>query len=65
VPVGDYTVELMDVMGRRVYQKQLSVGNEYVTQSVSLAGTNAKGVYLVKVSDKANKSVFEQKVLIQ
>jgi len=65
VPVGDYTVELMDVMGRRVYQKQVTVGNEYVTQPISLTGANTKGVYLVKVSDKAKKSVFEQKLLIQ
>lgn len=65
VPVGDYTLELMDVMGRRVFQKQVSVGNEFVTHPVLLTTSNARGVYLVKVLDKARKSVFEQKILVQ
>jgi len=65
VPVGDYTVELTDVMGRSIVQKRVVVNNKLATQNISLASSNAKGIYLVKVSDINKKAVFEQKVLVQ
>jgi hypothetical protein len=65
VPAGDYTVELTDVMGRTVLQKRVVVNYKTATQNISLASSNAKGIYLVKVSDINSKAVFEQKVLVQ
>jgi hypothetical protein len=65
VPAGDYTVELSDVMGRKILQKQLTITTENQTQTIPLTSTNAKGIYLVKVVDKAKKSLFEQKVMVQ
>ncbi|MFN2440215.1 MAG: T9SS type A sorting domain-containing protein [Chitinophagaceae bacterium] len=65
VPVGDYIVELTDVMGRSIMQKRITVNHEYGSENISLSSTNAKGVYLVKVADKNKKAQFEQKVLIQ
>jgi hypothetical protein len=41
------------------------VNNKLATQNISLASSNAKGIYLVKVSDINKKAVFEQKVLVQ
>jgi hypothetical protein len=65
VPAGDYTVELTDVMGRRVMQQRLNLVTENSTQTISLAQTNAKGVYMVKVLDISKKAVYEQKILVQ
>ena len=65
VPVGDYTIELTDVMGRLVMQEKISVKHEYATQNVSLNNTHAKGIYMVKMLDVARKAVFEQKLMIQ
>ena len=65
IPVGDYVVELTDVMGRSILQKRITVNHENGTQNISLTSVNAKGVYLVKMANKANKGVFEQKVMIQ
>jgi hypothetical protein len=65
VPTGDYTVELMDVMGRNVLSRSVKVVAEEQTEAISLKSTNAKGIYLVKVLDKAKASVFEQKVMVQ
>lgn len=65
IPAGDYVVELTDVSGRTVVRRQVTINNEYQIQKIQLAATNAKGMYLVKVSDRKNKSVFEQKVLVQ
>ncbi|MFN2458308.1 MAG: T9SS type A sorting domain-containing protein [Chitinophagaceae bacterium] len=65
VPAGDYTIEVTDVLGRRVVQKQVNLVAEDQTQPIALASTNANGIYLVKVIDKLKKSVFEQKVMVQ
>jgi hypothetical protein len=65
IPVGDYIVELTDVMGRSIMQKRITVNHEYGSENISLSSTNAKGVYLVKVADKNRKAQFEQKILIQ
>jgi hypothetical protein len=65
VPVGDYTIELTDVMGRRILQQKVTLVTENATEVISLAATNAKGVYLVKVLDISKRSVHEQKVLVQ
>ncbi len=65
VPAGDYTVELVDVMGRKVLQQKINLLTENATQTISLSATNAKGVYMVKVLDISKKSVYEQKLLVQ
>ena len=65
VPAGEYTLELTDVMGRRVMQKRILTNDEYVTQPVSIASTKAKGIYLVRVLNKEKKNIFEQKVMVQ
>jgi hypothetical protein len=65
VPAGDYTLQLTDVMGKVILQKRIAVGTELQTEVVSLKATNAKGVYLVKVVDNAQKNVFEQKIIVQ
>ncbi len=65
VPAGDYTLELTDVMGRRVLQQRLNLVTDNSTQTISLASTNAKGVYMVKVTDISKKAVYEQKILVQ
>lgn len=65
IPIGDYTVELLDVMGRSVLTRSLKVMGEDQTEPVSLRNANAKGVYMVKIMDKGRNSVFEQKLMIQ
>jgi hypothetical protein len=65
VPAGEYTVELMDVMGRRVLAQNISIRAEEQTESVSLKPANAKGIYMVKILDRARASIFEKKLMIQ
>jgi len=66
VPAGDYTIEVTDVMGRSILQKRVVIANaKGMVQNISLAASNAKGVYLVKVTDINKKAMFEQKVLVQ
>lgn len=65
VPSGDYTMELVDVMGRSIMARRISIAAEDQTETISLRSTNAKGIYLIKLMDRANKAVYEQKLMIQ
>lgn len=65
VPKGDYTVELTDVLGRSVMLRKLNVAAQDQLQVLPLSESNSKGIYMVKVYDGANKSVFTQKVMVQ
>ncbi|MEY2916295.1 MAG: hypothetical protein RIS73_9, partial [Bacteroidota bacterium] len=55
---GQYTITLTDLSGRAVMVKQVLVSLKLQTLSVQLTRTVAKGIYLVKVTDTANKVVF-------
>jgi hypothetical protein len=65
VPVGNYVLELTDVLGRTVSQKRISINTENQVQTIALDKSNARGVYLVKVFDNTNQSVFTEKVVVQ
>lgn len=65
IPPGEYTIELSDIMGRTIQQRRVNVQSARQNQEIPVAATTAKGVYLVKVMDRNNKSMFEQKVMVQ
>ncbi len=65
VPVGTYTLAVTDMMGRQLMQQVVTIGSENQTQSVKLNSSVAKGMYLVKVTDPANKAVFSTKIVLQ
>jgi len=65
VPAGNYTVELRDVLGRRVMERKIAIESDYQTQELKLDRRNTNGVYMVKVFDGNNQSVFTQKLVVQ
>ena len=65
VPQGDYTVELLDVVGRSITARKVTINHETQLQPLSLSQGSAKGIYMVKVYDAKNQSVFTQKVVVQ
>jgi Secretion system C-terminal sorting domain len=62
---GDYVVELVDVTGRSVMQRRVSVISEIQTENVVFNRFVAQGVYMVKVIDRNKKSLFTQKLVVQ
>ncbi len=62
---GNYSVTVTDVTGRQVMQQVVNVNADNQTQTIRLADATAKGVYLVKVSDGASKSIFSTKLVVQ
>lgn len=65
IDAGNYNIELTDVMGRLILQKGVNVSTEDQVEIFSLKSTTARGIYLVKVSDKNGKSVISQKLVVQ
>lgn len=65
VPAGNYTVELRDVLGRTVMQKKISIEAENQVQELKLDRRNTNGVYMIKLFDGLNQSVFSQKLVVQ
>jgi hypothetical protein len=65
IPTGNYILELRDVLGRSVMQRQLTISGDGQTQSLSLNERDTKGVYMVKVFDNKSRSVFTQKLVVQ
>ena len=62
---GTYTVQVTDMTGRQVAQQVMNVSGDNFVQSIRLGRENASGIYLVKVLDAANKSVFSSKLIVQ
>jgi hypothetical protein len=62
---GDYTLELMDVMGRQVMQQKVSIMAEEQVEHVNVHPGIARGVYMIKMSDRSSKAVFSQKLVLQ
>ncbi|HEU0063741.1 MAG TPA: T9SS type A sorting domain-containing protein [Flavisolibacter sp.] len=65
VPAGDYLLEVRDLFGRTVQQSQFNINAESQTQQIALKQRNTKGVYFLKISDRSNKSVFSQKIIVR
>jgi hypothetical protein len=62
---GNYTIQITDVMGRLVVQRFVNINAEEQTENIKLNSNTAKGIYLIKVSDQGNKSVFSKKLIVQ
>jgi hypothetical protein len=62
---GDYTVEVTDISGKQVTMRKVNVSGVEQTENFTLAKTTAQGIYMVKVTDWNNKSLFNQKLFVQ
>ena len=62
---GSYSLQVTDVMGREVALRNVVIGSGDQTESIKLDASSAKGIYLVKVTDKNNLAVYTNKVIVQ
>lgn len=62
---GNYTIQVTDVMGRQVLQRNVNVSSEDQTETIRLNPASARGFYLVNIMNKDNKSVFSKKLVVQ
>ena len=62
--LGRYEIQLVDLAGRILLQKRVSVGNKGQVIEIELNKPLAKGTYLVKVLSQNKKSVHTDKIII-
>ncbi|MBI5858022.1 MAG: T9SS type A sorting domain-containing protein [Sphingobacteriales bacterium] len=62
---GNYTVQVTDVTGRQLLQQVVNITGDNQSQTIRLASSVAKGVYLVKVNDPVSKAVYSTKIVVQ
>jgi hypothetical protein len=65
VPYGDYILELTDIVGRSLLQRKITISLDEQTQEIPVGRNNAKGIYMLRIVDGRQNSVFEQKVMLQ
>jgi hypothetical protein len=63
--VGNYRVELRDVMGRTILHQKVNVMGNDQSESININPASAKGVYMVQVINEKNKTIFSQKLVVQ
>ncbi len=62
---GEYTIQLMDVMGKKLLQRIVNVNGKGQAETIRVDGLAAQGFYLINVVDKNNRSVFTKKLVVQ
>jgi hypothetical protein len=65
IPFDDYTIEMTNVGGRSLLQKRVTIGAKSQAQTVALPSSFAKGTYLLRLVNRSNQSLYEQKVVVQ
>lgn len=62
---GNYSIQITDVMGRQVVQRMISINSDERNENIKLHPNTAKGIYMIKVTDQENKSIFFKKLIVQ
>lgn len=62
---GNYTVQVTDVLGRQATHAIINISGKGQTEMVQLPVETKQGVYLVKVIDHNDRTVFSKKILVQ
>lgn len=62
---GRYSIQVVDLMGRLLQMKEVSIANKGQVVEVELNNKLAKGVYLVKVLSNNNRAIYADKVIVE
>ncbi len=62
---GRYMVSVTDLSGRAIMNSILVITSKVQSETVLLKAGTAKGMYLVKVTDAANQTVFTERIIVQ
>ncbi len=61
---GSYDISVMDITGQRIINQTIRVAGKSNIFTVKLPALTGKGIYIVKVSDKYNKTVLSEKIIV-
>ncbi len=64
-PAGKYQVQLLDIDGKLISSKEITINSDTQTESFRFPELTAKGNYLLKVSSEENKVNVTNKIVVQ
>ncbi|MEO6949732.1 MAG: T9SS type A sorting domain-containing protein [Ginsengibacter sp.] len=62
---GDYEISVTDLQGKLISKKKIRINNPGHVEDLKFNEQMAKGMYLIKIINSKNESVFADKLLIQ
>ncbi len=62
---GNYTVDVIDGKGQAVVSKPITIVGKTNAAVVKLPGLTAKGIFIVRITDRSNKTIFSDKIIVQ
>ena len=62
---GEYNIQLIDITGRIVSDRAISVYKGTQVSEVRVNATFSKGMYMVKVLNHENREVFTKKIILE
>lgn len=65
IPAGRYNLLLTDASGRAVLVRSLNIGFNGQMERVSLPRTSGSGMYMIKLTGEDNKTVYNDKIVVQ
>ena len=63
-PKGNYSIQLLDLVGRVLTTKQITVGGDNQLETFNIDNNVAQGFYLLRVTNSTKKVVLAKKLLI-
>ena len=63
--LGRYDIQLLDLLGRRIATKTVTIGNEGQVVEFPVSEKLSKGLYMVKVLNNSKRTVHAQKIIIE
>ncbi len=63
--LGRYDIQLVDLLGRRIATKTVTIGNEGQVVEFPVSEKLSKGLYMVKVLNNSKRTVHAQKIIIE
>lgn len=61
---GSYEISVMDITGQRLTNQTERISGKSNIVTVKLPALTGKGIYIVKISDKNNKTIFSEKIVV-
>jgi hypothetical protein len=62
---GKYKIALTDLEGRFIYSKDVYIKGAGQVENFQMRTKQASGLYMIKITDAANKSIFSDKLVIE
>lgn len=63
LPVGNYSIEISDVNGKRILNKAVSISG-FLNDKITLPKNITSGLYFVKVNNSTGKMIYSDKLIV-